>query len=125
MVNSRLTALRQTAEILQTGLGITMYEFRGATLQAAVDQALRYPALSTKKLARVASQFDFTARMRAGSVLFAGEGNLSVTSRKVVWLFPEQLWPEFVPILHRLQGRFAAEARQSLEALGIPVGLDM
>ena len=28
-----------------------------------------------------------------------------VTSREVVWLFPEQLRSEFVPVLHRLQGR--------------------
>lgn len=41
-----------------------MYEFRGATLQETVHQALRYPALSTKKLAKVAAKFDFTARMR-------------------------------------------------------------
>ena len=54
-----------------------MYEFRGATLQDAVHQALRYPALSAKKLAKVAAKFDFTARMRMGSVLFVGEGNLS------------------------------------------------
>lgn len=54
-----------------------MYEFRGATLQEAVHQALRYPALSTKKLAKVAAKFDFTARMPMGSVLFVGEGNLS------------------------------------------------
>jgi hypothetical protein len=54
-----------------------MYEFRGATLQEAVQQALRYSALSTKKLAKVAAKFDFTARMRMGSVLFVGEGNLS------------------------------------------------
>ena len=32
-----------------------------------------------------------------------------VTSRKVVWLLPEQLRLEFVPVLHRLQGRLAAE----------------
>jgi len=54
-----------------------MYEFRGATLQEAIHQALRYPAWSTKKLAKVAAKFDFTARMRMGSVLFVGEGNLS------------------------------------------------
>lgn len=35
--------------------------------------------------------------------------SLGVTSRQVVWLFPEQLWFEFVPILHRLQGRLAAQ----------------
>lgn len=54
-----------------------MYEFRGATLQEAVQQALRYPALSTKKLAKLAAKFDFTARLRMGNVLFVGEGNLS------------------------------------------------
>ncbi|MCZ0814359.1 DUF2431 domain-containing protein [Roseovarius sp. EGI FJ00037] len=54
-----------------------MYEFRGATLQDAIHQAVRYPALSTKTLAKMAAKFDFTARMRMGSVLFVGEGNLS------------------------------------------------
>ena len=34
---------------------------------------------------------------------------LTVTSRKVVGLFPEQLRLEFVPVLHRLQGRPAAQ----------------
>ena len=34
---------------------------------------------------------------------------LCVTSRKVIWLFPEQLWLQFVPVLHRLQGRPAAQ----------------
>ena len=32
-----------------------------------------------------------------------------VTSRKVVWLFLEQLRLDFVPALHRLQGRPAAQ----------------
>ena len=36
--------------------------------------------------------------------------SLSVTSRKVVWLFLEQLRFEFVPLLHRLQGRLAAQS---------------
>lgn len=36
---------------------------------------------------------------------------LPVTSRKVVWLFSEQLRLEFVPVFHRLQGRLAAEGR--------------
>lgn len=54
-----------------------MYEFRGTTLQDTVHQALQYPDLSTKKLAKVAAKFDFATRMRAGSVLFVGEGNLS------------------------------------------------
>ena len=34
---------------------------------------------------------------------------LVVTSRKVVWLFLEQLRLDFVPALHRLQGRPAAQ----------------
>ncbi|MDU8943206.1 hypothetical protein RXV90_07365 [Rhodophyticola sp. MJ-SS7] len=54
-----------------------MYEFRGATLQSAVHHALRHPALSTKKLAKVAAKFGFAARMRMGAVLFVCEGNLS------------------------------------------------
>jgi len=33
-----------------------------------------------------------------------------VTSRTVVWLFLEQLRLEFVPVLHRLQGRLAAQS---------------
>jgi hypothetical protein len=35
--------------------------------------------------------------------------DLAVTSRKVVWLFPEQLWFDFVPFFHRLQGRLTAQ----------------
>jgi len=35
--------------------------------------------------------------------------SLHVTSRQVVRLFLEQLWFEFVPFLHRLQGRLAAQ----------------
>jgi 5-methylcytosine-specific restriction protein A len=34
---------------------------------------------------------------------------LGVTSRKVIGLFSEQLGLEFVPVLHRLQGRLASE----------------
>jgi hypothetical protein len=36
-------------------------------------------------------------------------GPLAVTSRTVVRLFLEQLWFEFVPVFHRLQGCFAAQ----------------
>ena len=44
----------------------------------------------------------------------SGTGNrmlrtLDVTSRQVVWLFFKQLWFEFVPVLHGLQGRFTAQ----------------
>ena len=35
--------------------------------------------------------------------------SLAVASRKVIWLFLEQLRLEFVPILHRLQGRSAGQ----------------
>jgi len=34
---------------------------------------------------------------------------LPVTSRQVVWLLLKQLWLEFVPVLHGLQGRFAGQ----------------
>ena len=37
------------------------------------------------------------------------ERKVGVTSRQVVWSFPEQFRFEFVPVLHRLQGRLAAE----------------
>ena len=35
--------------------------------------------------------------------------HIAVTSRKVIWLFSEQLRLHFVPVLHRLQGCLAAE----------------
>ena len=35
--------------------------------------------------------------------------SLPVTSRKVIWLFSEQLRVQLVPVLHRLQGRLAAQ----------------
>ncbi len=35
--------------------------------------------------------------------------SIGVTSRKVVWLFLEQVWFEFVLVFHRLQGRLAAQ----------------
>ena len=35
-------------------------------------------------------------------VTLASELTLAVTSREVVWLFPEQFGPEFVPVFHRL-----------------------
>ena len=35
--------------------------------------------------------------------------SLYVTSRQVVRLFFEQLWFEFVPVFHGLQGRLAAQ----------------
>lgn len=54
-----------------------MYEFRGATLENVVHQALKYPVFSTKKLTKLARKFDFISRMKMGNVLFVGEGNLS------------------------------------------------
>ena len=35
--------------------------------------------------------------------------NITVTSRELVRIFLEQLWFEFVPVFHGLQGRFAAQ----------------
>ncbi|TFL18483.1 PQQ-binding-like beta-propeller repeat protein [Jannaschia formosa] len=41
----------------------------------------------------------------ARSILRDIRDGASVKSRQVVWLLPEQLWLEGVPVLHRLQGR--------------------
>ena len=47
---------------------------------------------------------------RRGKDVDTGElDELTVTSRKVIWLFSEQLRLHFVPVLHRLQGCLAAE----------------
>ena len=46
---------------------------------------------------------------RSESKLCGKKRALRVTSRKVVWLFPEQLWFDFVPFFHRLQGRLTAQ----------------
>lgn len=56
-----------------------MYEFRGSTLLEAVQQAVGRSdlQLSNKKLVKRKGKFDFSARMRLGSVLFVGEGNFS------------------------------------------------
>jgi len=45
----------------------------------------------------------------ANPKLIGVKNGVVVTSRQVVWLFLEQLWFEFVPFLHRLQGRLAAQ----------------
>ena len=37
------------------------------------------------------------------------DSSVPVTSRKVVWVFVEQFWFEFVPVFHCLQGRLAAQ----------------
>ena len=44
-----------------------------------------------------------------GSVPVVFSRALAVTSRKVAGLFPEQLWLQVVPFLHRLQGGPAAK----------------
>ena len=47
---------------------------------------------------------------KAGSWAYlAFAGDLGVTSRKIVRLFPKQLPLEFVPVFHGLQGRLAAQ----------------
>ncbi|WP_133057608.1 hypothetical protein [Falsiruegeria litorea] len=55
------------------------YEFRGASLVDAVQQAVarNAPAIELKKLNKAPHKFDFAARARLGSALFVGEGNFS------------------------------------------------
>ena len=65
-----------------------------ADYDAAMDLNLRAAFFLTREVAR-------------GLITSGRPG--SVTSRQVVWLFPEQLWLECVPVLHRLQGRLAAQ----------------
>jgi hypothetical protein len=57
-----------------------MYEFRGSTLLEAVQQAVGRSdlQLSHKKLVKRKGKFDFSARMRLGSVLFVEEGNFQL-----------------------------------------------
>jgi hypothetical protein len=55
------------------------YEFRGATLFDAVQQATRRnaPLLDQKRLSKLSACYDFAARARLGQMLFVGEGNFS------------------------------------------------
>jgi len=48
---------------------------------------------------------EYVARMRERAAFIA----VDVTSRGVVRVFLKQLWFEFVPVFHRLQGRLAAQ----------------
>ena len=54
---------------------------------------------------------NFSDKFKAAVALEAprGDETVVVTSRTVVWLFVEQFWFEFVPVIHRLQGRLAAQ----------------
>ena len=74
---TRLWYLRFVSN-LQGVLAVT-YEFRGASLFDAVQQAVarNAPALELKKLNKAPHKFDFAARARLGSALFVGEGNFS------------------------------------------------
>jgi hypothetical protein len=51
-----------------------------------------------------------------------GHSRVGVTSRKVVWLFAEQLGFDFVPAFHRLQGRLALCRLVLVLLLLVPVG---
>ena len=52
---------------------------------------------------------DLVKAMGMSGISKSQVSRLCVTSRKVIWLFLEQLRLEFVPVLHRLQGRPAAQ----------------
>lgn len=70
----------------------------------AAHQAQSAPLIADFRLWLTQQRSRISAKSRLGE-------KLPVTSRKVIWLFPEQLWLEFVPVLHRLQGYLAAESR--------------
>jgi len=61
------------------GVLFVTYEFRGASLFDAVQQAVgrNAPAVEHKKLNKARQKFDFAARARLGRTLFVGEGNFS------------------------------------------------
>lgn len=68
--------------------------------------------LQTQQIAANARKRELQTHPEKYGLIFgsgAGLPNIIVTSRKVVWLFLEQLWLKFVPFLHRLQGRLAAQ----------------
>ena len=58
-----------------------------------------------------AEQQAFKSSKLVGFFLASGlqKAKLTVTSRKVIWLFLEQLRFQLVPVLHCLQGRLAAQ----------------
>jgi hypothetical protein len=61
---------------------------------------------------QIVRRFHAASLISGALILFSGlsqTGPAGVTSRQVVWLFFKQLWFEFVPVLHGLQGRFTAQ----------------
>ena len=66
----------------------------------------------TGRLSIPLSEFGFTVvAVDASSQMLRvlTQKDLNVASRKVIWLFPEQLRVQFVPFLHGLQGCLAAQ----------------
>ena len=88
-----------------------MFEPRNATLNTTmiVWAALLGGGIAVKAYAQ-APLWVWVAGALWLALALAASLTLTVTSRKVVWLLPEQLLLEFVPFLHRLQGRLAAES---------------
>ena len=62
----------------------------------------------TAQAATVIDEVDFRETKQC-ALFESRDCSLRVTSRQVVWLFFKQLWFEFVPVLHGLQGRFTAQ----------------
>ncbi|WP_299778352.1 Rossmann-like fold-containing protein [uncultured Roseobacter sp.] len=61
------------------GVLVVTYEFRGASLLDAVQNAVgrNAPAVEQKKLNKARPKFDFAARVHLGRALFVGEGSFS------------------------------------------------
>jgi hypothetical protein len=82
-----------------------MYIVRAATSAKDIHFRMNSPDVNVLARQFIGVVFFEMPQLEQGSVI----QRLGVTSRQVVWLFLEQLWFEFVPVLHGLQGRLAAE----------------
>ena len=112
--------LRIILVLILVGIGFGILEYvknirAGTKANIALHAAFAGAVVVTDPDAMILGQPDIVSRniwMGCGDfepMSYTVKIALSVTSRKVVWLFPEQLWLQFVPFLHRLQGRLAAE----------------
>ena len=89
---------------------LTLLEIGGAHAHR-LEPLLKHLGLPTLVVTDLDAQIPNGAASQParGQGLVTNNTTLSVTSRKVIWLFPEQFRLQFVPVLDRLQGCFAAQ----------------